>query len=58
MHNAAKKVNANVENPRILQLYACEVDAKNTLRVAARTNGQEDCTMLNFGSSAEETVQL
>lgn len=37
----SKKVNANAENPRILQLYAREVDAKNTLRVAARTNGQE-----------------
>lgn len=46
MHNAAKKVNVNAENPRILQLYACEVDAKNTLRVAARTNGQDGRTML------------
>lgn len=51
-----RKVNANAGNPRISQLYACEMDAKNTSRVAsrfignARMSGQEGRARRDFNS--------
>jgi len=47
----------NAGNPRISQLYVCKVDAKNTLRAVACTNGQEGRTMLTWVPRLE-TAQL
>ena len=49
MHSAALESKRECgESTHIATLYACEVDAKNTLRAVARTNGQEGRTMLTL----------